>query len=369
MRVERLRKMMESAGLDVTVATSYENVAYLSGTPILTQRMIPERLAAVIVPLQGDPIFVLCSIEEAQAKSGSWITDIRGYTEFVDAPTTVIADCLSELNLERGRIGIESRVLVHDHFVELANQLPAATLSGSDTIFDNLRAVKDATEIEILRRAAQATDAAIARGFAAGRLGSGDKVIADCIAQEIQGGGADAVAFLVVGSGPTAAIAHPSASTRPLQEGDVVRCDVGGYYAGYYSDLARSAVAGRPTQEQVDAYRKLWEVHEAVIGAVREGMEASQLFRVCEREFVARGLEMRMPHIGHSLGLGLHENPMLHPANHTPLLAGMVIAIEPIVRLRDGSILHVEDQVVVTKEGSEIISRSRDWSTLYLIDG
>jgi Xaa-Pro aminopeptidase len=246
--------------------------------------------------------------------------------------------------------------------------LPNAMLVPGDRLFDELRMVKSDEEVRILRQGALATDAAIRTGFASGRAGASDKQIADCMANTLQANGADAVAFLVLGAGPNAALAHPYATDRPLQESDVVRCDIGGYFSGYYSDLARSGVVRRATDEQLRSYADLWRAHETLIEAVRPGMPASELFRLCAQEFNRRDLDLRAPHVGHSLGLGLHEQPMLHPDNHTPLQAGMVLSIEPIAVLSDGAILHVEDQVLVTPEGSEVLSRSADWSELFVID-
>jgi Xaa-Pro aminopeptidase len=266
------------------------------------------------------------------------------------------------------RIGIEARALSHHYFAELARLLPDATLVPVDQLFDEIRMIKSDEEVQILRRGALATDAAIRTSYASSRVGTPDKLIADTMANNLQANGADAVAFLVVGAGPSAALAHPHATDRPVEVGDIVRCDIGGYFAGYYSDLARSGVVGRASDEQLRSYEQLWCVHEALIAAVRPGLPASQLFRQCAQEFSRRNLEMRSPHIGHSLGLGLHEQPMLHPGNHTPLQVGMVLSIEPIHFLSDGTILHVEDQVLVTPEGCEVLSRSADWSELFVID-
>jgi Xaa-Pro dipeptidase len=335
----------------------------------LLHPLLTERLAAVILPREGDPVLVVCTIEQAQAERDSRIRDIRGYVEFAASPMVLIGEVLQEKGLDGAKLGIETRVLTAHYYDEMKQRLPGARLASADDLLSRLRMVKQSLEIETLAHAALSTDRAIRAAYESGRIGSGDKIIADNLANGIQLSGADQVAFLVLGAGPSAALAHPSATQRPLEVGDVVRCDAGGHYSGYYSDLARTAVVGRATDEQQDIYRRLWAVHESTIAAALPGVRACDLYHHCRQAFADQGLEMKMPHIGHSLGIGLHELPILSPFDETILAEGMVLAIEPIHRCDGGPIFHVEDLVEVTANGPRVLSRSADWSQLMIIDG
>lgn len=357
---------MRQAGLDGLIATSFENVSYLSGAIIMTQRLIPDRLAAVVLPVQGAPTMVVCTIEEAHARRDSRIQDVRGYVEFAKSPVEVIAEVVREKDLDRSRLGLELRVLSADYFLDLSRLLPRASLERADHLLDTLRMIKSAEEIALLERAALATDRAIRSAYESARPGTTDKAVADHLANTIQMNGADSVAFLVLAAGPSAALAHPVAANRPLREGDVVRCDVGGYYSGYYSDLARTAVVGRATAEQRKIYRDLWEIHEKLISLARPGVRAKDLYSASLEAFESRGMHMSLPHVGHSLGLGLHESPILNPFNETVLEENVVLAIEPVHK-SNGAIFHVEDLVVVTPQGGKVMSRSADWSNLFEI--
>jgi Xaa-Pro dipeptidase len=368
MSFSRVRSLLSQAELDGLVATSYENVAHMSGAVIMTQRSIPERLAAVVLSHDADPTMVICTIEEAQVRRDSRISDIRGYTEFATSPTETIAEVLREKGLDRGRVGIEMRVLSAHYYQELRELLPEVSFEPADKLLDRVRMIKTPEEIALLERAALATDRAIRSAYEIGDVGISDKVVADALANGIQSSGADSVAFLVLGAGPSAALAHPVPLDRPLEEGDIVRCDVGGYYSGYLSDLARSAVVGEPSAEQRRLYENLWQIHEETLASVRPGIRASDLFHTCEKAFKQRGMTLSLPHIGHSMGLGLHENPMLSPFDDTVLEENMVIAIEPAHK-EDGPILHVEDLIAVTADGGRILSRSADWSELFVING
>jgi Xaa-Pro dipeptidase len=364
--LDRTRVLMSQAGLDGLITTSYEGVAYLSGVFITTQRLIPDRLAAVILPLDGDPTLVVCTIEEAQVRRDSRIRDIRGYVEFATSPVDLIAKVVQEKGLAQGRLGLEMKILSAHYFLELGKSLPRVSFEPVDHLLDTVRMVKSSEELALLEKAALSTDQAIRSAYEGARPGVTDKVIADAMANAMQASGADSIAFLVLGAGPSAELAHPMAVNRPIEEGDVVRCDVGGYYSGYYSDLARTAVVGKATAEQKQLYHNLWQIHEELIAEARPGVRAKDLYFACKRAFDRRSMHMNLPHVGHSLGLGLHEHPILNPFNETILEENTVLAIEPVVK-GAGPIFHVEDLVVVRPEGGKVLSRSADWSELFVI--
>ena len=221
MNFDCIRSRMDEADLDVLVATSFENVAYLSRAVIITQRQIPERLAAVIVPRQGEPVLVVCTIEESLARRDSRIPDIRGYVEFSRSPVDLIAEVVQEKGGTGGRIGIETQVLSVHYFRELERALPGATFKSADDFLAALRMVKQPEEIALLEKAALATDAAIRAAYEKGRAGISDTFIANALVSGIQFSGADSIAFLTLGSGPSAALAHPAPMNRVLEAGDV----------------------------------------------------------------------------------------------------------------------------------------------------
>lgn len=366
--ISRLQAALKGRGLDTAIATSYENVAYLTGAPIMTQRLIPERLAVVVVPRSSDPIELVCNVELREVASLSSVSDVRQYTEFQQAPLDATVEILKERGAETGVIGVEARVLSMKDFVTLSELLPQATLVAADDMFDELRVLKTASELDLLERAAMATDRAIDAAFSTATVGTTDSGLAVTVVASLQMGGADVTAFLVVGAGPTAGLAHPTPRNRPIAAGDVVRFDVGGTFKGYFSDLARTGVVGRPAARLAALYESLYFAQRLVIQAIKPGLRAGDAYRLCERYLTDRGIEISIPHIGHSIGLGLHEHPILHPRNDTPLAEGMVFCIEPAVRDKEtGATIHIEDTVAVTRDGSRVLSRSREWEELTVI--
>jgi Xaa-Pro aminopeptidase len=358
---------LRDSELDAIVAVSLENVYYLSGVPILTQRMIPTRLAFAIRRADDSSTIVVCSIEEAQVRAESWITDIRCYTEFADSPVAVLADALRDLGLARGRIGLELTTLGQTYYAELARLLPDAALVDGTDVLDRRRMVKTEDERELLRRGAAATERAIHDAFAGARIGDTEATIAERMERGLRDQGADGVAFTVLAAGPNAKMAHPSPGAQQLDASSVLRTDFGGYFgarhAGYMSDLARTAIIGTATAEQKDVYRRLFEVHQLTLAAVRPGARACDVFEACRRGFEERGLPFRMPHVGHGIGVSVHELPMLNPGTTQELRPGMVLAVEPITHTADG-IFHVEDMVEVTSDGARLLSDASRWAAL-----
>jgi Xaa-Pro aminopeptidase len=178
--------------------------------------------------------------------------------------------------------------------------------------------------------------------------------------------GGESVQHLVLASGINGFKVHAGPVDKPLQHGDVVRTDFGMTWGHYHSDLARTAFVGAVGREQARTYRTLEAVHQAVIAAMRPGVEARHLHRLCGSLFEAEGFRYQMPHVGHSIGIGTHEQPILHPFDATPLAPGMVFMVEPLIQAADG-LYHTEDLVEITEDGHRVRSRSADWTPPPLI--
>jgi Xaa-Pro aminopeptidase len=163
--------------------------------------------------------------------------------------------------------------------------------------------------------------------------------------------------FLVLGAGENSVFAHHIPTGRKLAVGDTIRLDVGAYFHGYASDIARMAFVGSPSPEQQSLYQHMVEIHQETIAAVRPGQQACDVYTACQRAFRARGLELTTPHVGHGFGVdGGHEEPLLHPANEALLEPGMVLAVEPIYHHPTLGGYHLEDLLLVTADGAQLLS-------------
>ena len=355
------------------IAFSPDSVFYLSGAAILTQRLLPERLAIVAVRADGDPAFIVCNIEQDLAKKHSSIGDIRIYVEFEKSPIDVLLECLRGWGIRNASVGLEMSFLTAAFYRRLQEGAIADRIRFDDCsdLIGTLRMTKDREELDTLERANQATDRAIRSAFEAARIGDTERQLGFRISEHLQANGADQVGWVLVGFGETSHLVHQLPTDKQMKAGDLVRIDCGGSFGGYYSDLARSCFAGQPTPRQRSIYDRLLEGHDRIIEGMRPGVRPCDVFRNAVHVSQELGIPMREkePHCGHSIGLSIHERPILNPFETMELRPGMVFCVEPTYFAATGEFFHTEDLVVITETGSRVVSRSVNWRQPYTIGG
>ncbi len=361
-----LEAAMEAAGIDVLVGASSENFFYLTDTLLLSHEIIPERLCMVVMPSEGVPWALVCYCEEVQTRQDSWIKEVHTYQEFQESPMEALARLLKEQGWGRSRIGVEKRFLAGRYVEELAALLPEATLLAGGRAFDQARSLKTPQEIEILRAAALETERAILDSFNGSRPGDSEKEVADRISTRLLTAGGTS-SWIVLAAGANTAINHPWAGSKRLEPGEIVRVDTGASFNGYRSDVARTAVVGEPSREQRALYRKLREVELETISRVRAGTRACQVYEDFVGAFQRRGLGVTSKAVGHSLGTGMHEYPILNGKEGAELTPGMVLCIEPAVLDSSGFLYHVEDLVLVTEGEPRILTGHMNADDLFVI--
>jgi Xaa-Pro dipeptidase len=125
--------------------------------------------------------------------------------------------------------------------------------------------------------------------------------------------------------------------------------------------MARTGVVGESDPTQAEIFAHLRATQQAIFETIEVGRPSKELYETCRREFEQRSLPFSMPHVGHGLGVGLHEAPFLHPGNDTPLEPGMVMAIEPLTVMADRrEAYHTEDLVLVTEDGHRLLSSPQE---------
>jgi Xaa-Pro aminopeptidase len=292
-------------------------------------------------------------------RSQSSIDDVRAYVEFEHDPASELATLLSEAGV-RGRIGIEAHRLPASALRTLESRLPGVDWVPIDRPLERLQIAKTAAEVEQL--GALANDLLRALGDTLVKLGPGasESDYGGELVGRVAHTGAIPL-FMVFSSGPRTTLGHPEPEPTPLVEGNIWRTDFGARRAGIGGDIARTGVVGAPSHEQREIFATVRAAQDAAATLAEPGRPASELFFAVKRTFEDGGLPFAMPHVGHGIGFGLHEAPLLEPRNEQPLTAGTVLNIEPFAILIDrGEGYHTEDMVLVGPGGPERLTAPQE---------
>lgn len=226
-------------------------------------------------------------------------------------------------------------------------------------IVEKERATKDKAEVSSHRGAAKLICEVFDAILPHIRPGVRETELAAEIEYRMRKLGASGPSFdTIVASGPRSALPHARPTPRKLRLGELVLLDMGAILGGYCSDMTRTVYLGKAPKRISDWYRGVWEAHQAALATVRPGVACAQVDRAARTVLQRHGLEQYFVHsTGHGIGLEIHEAPRLAKGQKAPLAAGNVITIEPGVYLEGVGGIRIEDDVVVTRRGSEVLTR------------
>ena len=336
------------AGLAGLVITPGYDLRYLVGSRAQTF----ERLTALVLPAGGEPTVVVPRLELASLKESA-VTELGlAVRDWVDGddPYRLVAERCSVVHRAATAVTDSMPAL---HLLPLADVLGVVPVLATD-VLRRLRMIKDAAEIDALRKAGAAIDRVHARVPEFLVPGRTEADVAADIAEAIVAEGHSEVAFIIVGSGPHGADPHHECSDRELRAGDIVVVDIGGpYEPGYNSDSTRTYSIGEPDPEVARRYAVLQRAQQAAVEAVRPGMTAEQVDAVARDVLAAEGLAEAFVHrTGHGIGLSVHEEPYIVAGNALPLEEGMAFSVEPGIYFPGQWGARIEDIVVVTADGA-----------------
>jgi Xaa-Pro aminopeptidase len=348
-RLAALRGRLVDLELDGLVVTGPENIRYLSGfSGSLGYLVIGTGIAEIL----GDSRYWLQMEAEAP-----------GFTLVRSGPShglwALISARLKALGLRR--VGFESQEMTVDQHQRLATALPAElTLVPTAGLVEELRIIKSAEEVALLRAVASIAGRAFDRVRSAIRPGLRERDVAFLLEQTFRELGADGPAFeTIVAAGERGALPHGRASDQVLERGDMVVVDFGATAAGYHSDTTRTIVIGEPTTEQARVIEAVRQAQLASMALMKPGVAADAIDRRAREVLV--GEAHAFGHgLGHGIGLQVHERPFLSPTDHTALRAGMVITNEPGIYIPGWGGVRLEEMVLVTETDPEVLT-SASW--------
>jgi Xaa-Pro aminopeptidase len=303
--------------------------------------------AALVLPLRGKGTLVSpLGYETAkvvgidQAKTGRQLV-----TELVAA--------IREKELDGKKLGVVGLDVIPVEYYEcLGRCLPAVALEPANDLLEAQRVIKSPAEIELLRRAAHVADVGIAAGMRKVRQGLRRYEIEIAVRKEVLEAGADYIPRIRIASGTKVdTLCWPMSDATLLVEGDFFFVDVIGFASNYGFDNSRAKTVGKPTPMQKDYLEHIAEATEWMIGELKPGRELT-FVTTYSRE---RSIQV----LAHGIGLEIGENPWITPHHPVTLSPGMVLCVEPMVASPEFGSMVIEETVVVTETGAEVLNRCR----------
>ncbi len=353
-RVAALSKHLGERGLDVAVLFDPANVRYITGF-----RLNRATSSILIINSSGSLTFVVARLDYERAKRDCWIGNEN--ILFFPEDTKDYLKVLHQPLRKAETVGIEEKSITHYQLFYLRqicrNTLKLASIESD---LSELRAIKSQEEIEAIRRAAAIADEAMTEVFNMVKKGMTEAEISSYAEYVMRTEGAEGASFEpFLMSGENAWLPQRLSSQKRLKEAELMILDLGAIYEGYCSDLTRTSGLGSLTRDQERIFKVALKAQQAAIALVRPGMKAAEVDAVARKIIQREGYGKYFPHLtGHGVGLSIHELPIIDKGVETPLRSGMVITIEPGIYLPGVGAARIEDMVLVTDTGYELLTRA-----------
>ncbi len=345
-RTTALRKELTRLRLDALLITSNRNIRYLTGFTGSN---------ALCVLTNNGQYFVTDSRYTIQSRA-----EVRGWKRFIAADSLAGEVVRRKLLVDSRRLGFESSHLDFARYRAYRREFKKQSLVATDGIIEELGIAKSATELARIKRAAAITDRVFKEILREIRPGVSELDISAEISYRQRRHGADKDAFdPIVASGKRSALPHARASKKKFKAGEGIVLDFGCTVEGYHSDLTRTVFIGSVSRKMREIYTLVRAAQTNAIQATRSDLEARALDAVARKTISDGGWGRYFVHsLGHGLGLDVHEAPRISSLSRDTLVPGCVITIEPGVYIPNLGGVRIEDDVVVTKRGCDLLTRS-----------
>lgn len=353
-RIQNLRKELKKLGLSGILISSPTNCFYL------TEFQKPNgEFRAIQLLVTQNKIYIFTNSlyinavevwKSRHTESPNKSIEILNLSE--QPFNTLLKSVCTENSTEN--LGFEGNNITILEYLKINKALKEAkvNLVVSDRILEDLRKIKDETEVERMERAAQITDTTFKQILSTIKPGITEKDLATEIDYKLRKNSADEPAFeTIVASGPNSATPHHKTGSRKIESSDIVLIDFGARYNGYCSDMTRMVFIGKPTNEQREIYTKVLETQENSLESAKLGVTGNSLDYSARNILKKYKLQSYFTHnLGHSLGLEIHESPGIGPGNDEKLENNMIFTIEPGLYFPAKFGIRIEDTILL-KDG------------------
>jgi Xaa-Pro aminopeptidase len=373
---KRLDTLMEDAGIDLLLASSKHNVAYMLGgyrsfffehfDAIGLSRYLP-----VLVYPRGRPedaAYIGSRMESAEREVRSFWTAFRPASMGSEDAIRLAAEHVGKTGLAPRRIAVETGFLPADAYQKLRDAFPEAGLVDALPVLERLRAVKSTRELALLRAASERVVSAMLAVIGAHGPGVTKRELVEALRQqEVERGLTFEYCLITAGTS-----LNRAPSEQKIAPGDILSLDSGGNYRGYIGDVCRMGIFGEPDAELIDLLGHVDAIQQAAFARVHAGAPGRAVYEGANAVLNASPHRESIEFVAHGMGLITHEVPHLtdsgpvpYPASDAdrPLEAGMVLSIETTLQHRSRGFIKLEDTVAVTRDGYEMMGgEGRGWN-------
>jgi len=360
-RVDQVRQALAERGLDAVLITHPSNRLYLTG--FTGEDIAPNESSGHLLITADSAVLVTGSVNVTQAEAQApHVRVVQRESGWGSADAAVIVEAGAH------RIGYESQAMFDGVLRSIRERLDsegyAAEWVPVDGLVEEFRAVKADSEIELLRKAFEITNAAFDRVAPTIEAGQTEHEIAWKIHVAFVELGAEGPSFpTIVAAGTHAARPHHEPGERVIREGEPIVIDMGARYKGYCADLTRTVWVGEPDEKLREIYPIVAQAVEEVLERVQPGMTGREMDAVARSYIAERGYGREFSHsLGHGVGVRVHEAPSASTASTDVLRAGNVITVEPGIYLPEWGGVRVEDVVLITEDGIEVLTSASKMS-------
>lgn len=363
-RVERLQQITATTNLAAIALVPGPNMVYFTGLHF----HLSERPTLVLIPKQAGqtPVIILPALEADKPDSAPFKMQKFTYTD-EDGPAGAFQQACAALNLKGAWLGVEGRrmrVLETHYLDEFA---PGIQYEMAESLIAQLRARKDESELAFTRQAIDVAQRALLATLPFVKPGVSEREIAAELSIQLFQAGSEELPFQpIIASGPNGALPHAFVTERKVQLGDLITIDWGANVEGYFSDLTRTYALGEVDAELQKAYELVKQANAAGCAAAAPGRTGQDVDRAARKVIADAGYGQYFTHrTGHGLGLEGHEEPDMKEGQTAPLDAGNLFTVEPGIYIPGKGGVRIEDNVVITATGAEVMTDlPRDFTRL-----
>ena len=354
-RITQIRHALVEKELGALMVSVQENRYYLSGfTGEDTQF---DESAGVLIISARHLMLATDSRYEMQAQAEAAGFDIICHKKGLEKELPGIANALGIR-----RLGFESVRLSHKIHAAYADALgklnPPVELAPTENMVESLRQIKSEDEIQRSINALRLAERAFSQVLDTIRPGLTERQAAWAMEKAMREAGAQGLSFpVIVASGPNSALPHAVPTDRKLAPGEPILFDWGARLDEYCSDTTRTVVMGKPDDHFKKVFDTVVMARDIAIAAIKAGASGTQVDKVARDHINQNGFADKFGHsLGHGTGLAVHEAPRLSPIKDDLLEAGMIVTVEPGIYLPDWGGIRMENQVVVRKDGAQVLN-------------